>query len=520
MYDFPVISESFLSSLNDEAKSILYDLQAKLAQKKESPSVVSSKILPVLSQILPDWLTESEHDELGDYITNVVIPYLFISEHFDQFPKPALPILDKEELNKQDALPDHYWGLLYHDWALKPEDGTSVFITGYDQRGEYNKQKRIYYSAVTPNLYTEKYHSKVSSYFEELLSSSNASTTDSPKPLMRIYLDTYFGLYWDLHLGIADPEQDYKDIGTSFNAVLAYGNPLNKTFFDNYMRVRELREGLGKWVEDHLGSAAQDPTTFVYYWSKNKAQEFEDKDIVFECFHNFVAFSQWGHTIYKIIELLSENEHVKGLFQLTMQNPDGLGYESFTNLDLFVMELFRYTYPNDGSISKQLDEKYGYTKTSHVDEEGSTIHWTDPTQFNPDRYAEKEPPLSNSVDEQMCTQVGLAQCPFHKTDFSVSSKDDGTINLTNSGFGTVYSETDPVIDYAGYAPFGYGYRRCPGEQFTVEVIKDFLKIVHSRGINFEKLEIEEPEQVPLAPGALLDDVFGFTITQSTREAAF
>ena len=35
----------------------------------------------------------------------------------------------------------------------------------------------------------------------------------------------------------------------------------------------------------------------------------------------------------------------------------------------------------------------------------------------------------------------------------------------------------PVCDYAGFAPFGFGYRRCPGEQLTIKVFEDFLRKV-------------------------------------------
>lgn len=556
MYNFPVIPESFLSSLNSEAKSSLYDLQAKLAQEKESPSVLSSNILPdwllelllhFVSQILPDWLIER------NYIINVIVTTLFKVDvvHGGRL---ALPLLDKEKLNKQDALPYQYWGLLYDDWEPKPApgtslpapadgtsvpeaaDGTSVFITGYDHRGENNKRKRIYYSAITPDLYTEKYHRKVSAYFQRLLSSSNAST-DSPKPLMQIYLDTYFDLYWDLHLGNPYPPQDYKDIGTSFNTVLAHSNPMKEIVYNNYLKVRNLRPALIRWIYDQLDDASCDPTTFVYYWLKNSNEgldeSFRRKDIAFECFHNFLAFSQWGNTIYKIVSLLSENEGnqcIKDSFQCTMQNPDTLAYKSFTNLDLFVMELFRWISPNTGSISKidgsskqlnekQLYEEYRYIITPHKETSYYDIHWENAEEFKPDRYEKDKTPTSDDIGEQTCTNIGFAQCPFHKTDFPVSEQGGRNINLTNSGFGTVYSETADasqnnysVIEYAGYAPFGFGYRRCAGEQFTVEVIKDFLKIVHSFGINFKKLEIQDPEEVPVAPGTTVPDEFGFTIS--------
>ena len=63
--------------------------------------------------------------------------------------------------------------------------------------------------------------------------------------------------------------------------------------------------------------------------------------------------------------------------------------------------------------------------------------------------------------------------------------------VTNDAFGSVHGthggRTEPVLEYAGYAPFGYGYRRCPGELLTVEVIKDFLRKVHAEGIEFHKI---------------------------------
>ena len=59
---------------------------------------------------------------------------------------------------------------------------------------------------------------------------------------MRHYLDYYFDLYWDLHLGVSgdDIPFEVRQIGEAFNTVLAYRNPLLPITHDNYMKVREL----------------------------------------------------------------------------------------------------------------------------------------------------------------------------------------------------------------------------------------------------------------------------------------
>ena len=85
--------------------------------------------------------------------------------------------------------------------------------------------------------------------------------------------------------------------------------------------------------------------------------------------------------------------------------------------------------------------------------------------------------------------------------------------MTNSAFGAVYSVIDgtahPVCDTAGYAPFGFGYRRCAGEHVTVEFIKEFLRKVSRDKITFVKLDLENPEKVPVNPGTVLNDDIAF-----------
>jgi hypothetical protein len=85
--------------------------------------------------------------------------------------------------------------------------------------------------------------------------------------------------------------------------------------------------------------------------------------------------------------------------------------------------------------------------------------------------------------------------------------------ITNSGFGTVFAVADgkplPVCDYAGFAPFGFGYRRCPGEQLTIDVFSDFLRKVWRDKIVFRTLSQPNPGRVPVGPNAVIDDDIGF-----------
>jgi len=249
-------------------------------------------------------------------------------------------------------------------------------------------------------------------------------------------------------------------------------------------------------------------------------------------FPQFCCAGQWGNTMFGIMSRLMEHggdAEVRASFIKTMsgdyENANG---SPFTPLELFTMELFRTISPNGGSISAITDaprsfygqsphtmldarfRRYGYMNTPHTSTSFDPIHWSNPQQFDPERY--KTVPTSDQIDEAKCKQIGLAKCPFDITKFDVA--DGRKASITNSGFGTVFGEVDgkalPVTDFAGYAPFGFGYRRCPGEQLTVQVFEDFLRKVWKDKIEFVKLNLPSPGQVPIGPGTVIEDDIAFT----------
>jgi hypothetical protein len=467
-----------------------------------------------------------------DYVEHVVIPFFLTSLYEGE--RPMLPMIDTN-LTEENALPVDLWGLISEGWKPTPGQGVTVFLQGLEQRGPNNLRKRIYFSALTPDLYRSMYSAKVVAFFDQLLDPQYAG-----KAFMRHYLDYYFDIYWDLHVGVkgADVPQKVRQIGESFNTVLAYRDPMQQIVYYNYMTVRALLPFLKAWIDERVNEVASGrrpnpEKTFVYYWLKNagSGEHFGKKDIVFEVFHNFGALSQWGNTIFGIMSRLAEDggdPAVRAAFSKTMSGDfDNANGAPYTPLELLVMELFRTISPNGGSLSAIHDarntayggsphqrfgsrfERSSYISTPHTASSLDPVHWHNPQQFDPDRY--RNVPTSAQIDEDKCRQIGLARCPFEITPWPVA--DGRQASVTNSGFGTVFGVVDgkplPVCDYAGFAPFGFGYRRCPGEQLTIEVFADFLQKVWRDKISFHKLNLANPGRVPIGPNAVISDDIGF-----------
>ena len=498
---------------------------AAAAGAAQAPDQIAATIQRMLASIPKDFEP--------DYVRNAVLPFFLTSFYVGE--RPVLPMIDVN-FTKENALPFDFWGLIYKDWQPTPEEGVTVFLQGLEKRGENNLRKRIYFSAMTPDLYAPMYAAKVKTFFDGLMGDQFAG-----KPFMRHYLDYYWDIYWDLHLGVkgdAIPAK-VREIGEAFNTVLAHRNPLLPVTHENYMKVRERLDFLKAWIDHRLGEiesgqAQHAEQTIAYYWLKNAGDgaHFSKADVVFECFHNFVALSQWGNTIFGIMSRLSDNAGdpaVRAAFQKVMSGDyDNAKGAPYTPLQMFVMELFRVVMPNAGSISAVEGSRasffgaspqdsigvrlewHSYISTPHTSTSVYPIHWQDPEAFDPDRYLKV--PTSADITEEHCRKIGLARCPFEITGFAV--KDGRRVNVTNSGFGTVFGVVDgvaePVCDHAGFSPFGFGYRRCPGEQLTISVFEEFLRKVWRDKIVFHKLNLPNPGQVPIGPVTVIADDFGFS----------
>ena len=102
-------------------------------------------------------------------------------------------------------------------------------------------------------------------------------------------------------------------------------------------------------------------------------------------------------------------------------------------------------------------------------------------------------------------------CPAAPSRFEASGPRwaQAGFNAPSDAVGVADGKPLPVCEYAGFAPFGFGYRRCPGEQLTIDVFGDFLRKVSRDKTVFRNLNLPNPGRVPIGPNAVIDDNIGF-----------
>ena len=456
-----------------------------------------------------------------DYVAGSVVPFFQASASAGE--TPTLPMIDLK-LSKEMAIDVQWLGVIYDGWVPDPKnEGVSVFLKGYETRGANNERKKIYMSAVTPDLIDSKYRDKIVGFFKRYLADENAG-----QPLLKKYFEAYDDFYWDLHVGASKNEipLEARQFSEGFRTVLGYYYPTLEIHRDALMLCRKTRPVLRAWLDERLqriidGKQPNADQTMVYYWLKNGelGEVFPRVDILFECFHNFLAFSQWGNMVYHVAAALEPtrgDSKVREWFEKMMKNePDQADGTPFTRLDRFVMELYRTINPNAGSYSTVTrlrdvrGSEFPAVITEHLPASMAPRHWENPSVFDPDRF--KSAQTTTDHDEAHCREIGLARCPFSKESLPV--KDGRSVAMTNTAFGAIHAEVDgqphPLVDTAGYAPFGFGYRRCAGEYISIELVKEYLRAIWREKVSFKKLDIEKPNKVPNNPHTVLNDDITF-----------
>ena len=215
--------------------------------------------------------------------------------------RPTLPMIDLA-LSKENAARAHLFGMFYDGWAPNPEeDGLTVFIQGYEKRGPDNERKKIYMSATTPDLYAAQYAPKVTPLLRPTPRRRQRRQAADAR-VLRALLRPLLG-----PPPRGQPATPSRPRCGRSAPASPPSSPTRSRRWTSCARTTcacascATRSRPGSTAACRPSSTVRFPIrsqTFVYYWLKNAGdgENFRRKDIVFECFHNFVAFSQWGNT--------------------------------------------------------------------------------------------------------------------------------------------------------------------------------------------------------------------------------
>ena len=319
-----------------------------------------------------------------------------------------------------------------------------------------------------------------------------------------------------------------REIGESFNTVLAFRDPTQRIVYENYTKVRERLAFLKEWINQKLADISSGKTpnperTFAYYWMKNaeEGEYFAHRDVVFEVFHNFVALSQWGNTIYNIMLKPAEDTgdpDARAWFKKTMQGaPDNAAGNAFTPPERFVMELFCTINPNGGSISAIEGtrtppfERHGYMVTPHKPSSFDPVHWKNPEKLRPGplyRRADQSPDRRGQMRGDRLCEMSLRPNhlrrprrprggnPQQRLRHRVRDRRwQAAAGLRLRGLCAIWLRVPPLP------------RRAADD---LRSSKTSLRKVWESKIEFHKLDIPNPEPLPIGPTTVIGDDVGFS----------
>ena len=258
---------------------------------------------------------------------------------------------------------------------------------------------------------------------------------------MRPYLESYFDLYWDLHLGVkgdAIPQRVQAD-----RRKLQHRPGLSRSHPED--RLRQLHDGPPEpRLTSRRGSTTGSPTserqdpepekTFAWYWLKNggEGEYFAHKDVVFEVLPQFRGAQPMGqHAVQHHAQARPPTPAIPdtrtGSRRPWKADPDDADGQPSPRSSASswncsapsrrTAEAFRrWRRSGHRPISGTATSSAPHTSTSL-----DPVHWTNPDDFDPDRY--NTAPTSHEIDEAQVEQIGFAKCPFDQTSRSRSRTD-------------------------------------------------------------------------------------------------
>jgi hypothetical protein len=370
--------------------------------------------------------------------------------------------IDSKKYKKSNSIPPPFLYIFGRDYFNPDVSQAALFQRDLNQRKLdhipnlthiENHFKYSYMNALT----TDKlniYNIHIDNFLNNL-----KDDIDQQKPIVSSYRDHIITLWIDLHLynvNIQDREIirdfflrvvniisiDESEIENNQNQNYGYLLKFIYTRQSYFKAYKIFKKNIGNIKSQIDKSDDRASNTISYQWM-SQSEYLTTEQVITAGLHNVAAFSQFINIFYSILENATKKSEPYYLNKYNLAKSRSEKYN-------IIKEIFRLEVPNNFTISWDI---HNQKQVTHLHQE--IMQHTDATynNFKPDMYKK------HSFLEDI------------KLEVPSSSIDKETI-VENKNPNNI-----PVFDKPKYCPFGFGYRRCAGENFVyfyMEKLLDFM----------------------------------------------
>lgn len=488
--DMRLYSEGLLTKTDDYdhlVESTTYDLTRNTAWQPARPSsapstpslqfppqyTTSSTVYPWLSPVIP-----------AEPITGA-LPFGIPNDWgYHKFQSVPFSIGDFMGLNMEDIDP--------------ADPQLSLFLTDRNYRGKDERRKAVYMTALRACVMPE-YRPKARAFLNRVYS----DVTTYNKPLMSSFKVALIDYLLDLHVGVADHPVEAKDFFDEFITFLGVGSPIAAGRDERVLLGRSYMPAVRAYFasRNSIIIKEKDSSSIIYYWH---LAGLSPEGLVMETVHNAIAFSQFLHTLYKLVvdKMVGTTQPVAGVIQYNFfAKHQACGTDKVCRLNV-AREAMRLLVVNSVSFSDVEDpDSTDSIKARLLHQSIMVGAWANLTGnaaayfgYNAGIYSSIID-YNTSIDDTVCSTADSSPLAALEPDQlftrAALSRDNQTF------FDADNVKLLPTFLLPIYAPFGLGYRRCAGEILVMDIVDLILEIFAD--ITWVTGAVGTPSQECIAP---------------------